>query len=93
MMILENQPGYLTLLAVGTTISDWNDGNFLEVCGNREVTVNSPIFEDSWEEEAITVQYGPYAGKYAMFNYSGSAKYTANDKAVVGAMEGTPLNT
>lgn len=87
-MILENQPGYLTLLAVGTTISDWNDGNFLEVCGNREVTVNSPIFEDSWEEEAITVQYGPYAGKYAMFNYSGSAKYTANDKAVVGAMEG-----
>jgi len=87
-MILENQPGFLTLLAVGTTISDWNEGEFLEVCGNREITINSPIFEDSWEAEGITVQYGPYAGKYDLFNYSGNAKYTANNNAVVGAMEG-----
>jgi len=87
-MILENQPGFLTLLAVGTTISDWNEGEFLEVCGNREITINSPIFEDSWEAEGITVQYGPYAGKYDLFNYLGNAKYTANNNAVVGAMEG-----
>ena len=87
-LILENQPGFLTLLAVGTSVSDWEDGQFLEVTGNREVTVNSPIFEDSWEAEAITVADGPYAGKYDLFNYTGNAKYTSGDKAIVGAMEG-----
>lgn len=87
-MILENQPGYLTLLAVGTTISEWKDGEFLEVAGNREITANSKIFEDSWEAEAITVASGPYAGKYDMFNYTGNAKYTSGNNAIVGAMEG-----
>lgn len=87
-MILENQPGYLTLLSVGTTVSDWEEGQFLEVAGNREVTVNSPIFAESWEAGAITVQYGPYAGRYDMFNYTGIAVYTSGDGAVVGAMEG-----
>jgi len=87
-LVLENQPGYLTLLAVGTTVSDWRDGEFLEVAGNREVNSNSSIFEDSWEPEAITVQYGPYAGKYSMFNYSGTQKYTSGNNATVGAMEG-----
>lgn len=87
-LILESQPGYLTLLSVGATVSDWEGGEFLEVCGNREVTSNSNIFEDSWEAEAITVASGPYAGKYDMFNYTGNAKYTNNDNAVVGAMEG-----
>lgn len=87
-MVLENQPGFLTLLAVGTTVSDWQNGEFLEVAGNREVTANSTIFENSWEAEAITVADGPYAGKYDLFNYTGSAKYTNGDSAVVGAMEG-----
>ena len=87
-MILENQPGYLTLLSVGTTVSDWEEGQFLEVCGNREVTANSNIFQDSWEANAITVASGPYAGNYDLFNYSGSAKYTSGNSAIVGAMEG-----
>lgn len=87
-LILENQPGYLTLLAVGTTVSDWNEGNFIEVAGNREVTANNSIFQDSWEANAITVASGPYAGSYDMFNYTGSAGYTANNGAIVGAMEG-----
>ena len=87
-MVLENQPGYLTLLAVGTTVSDWQEGEFLEVFGNREVTANSRIFEDSWDYEAITVTDGPYAGKYDLFNYGGTAKYSSGDRAVVGAMEG-----
>lgn len=87
-MILENQPGYLTLLSVGTTVSDWEEGQFLEVCGNREVTANSAIFQDSWEHGAITVANGPYAGTYDMFNYTGTAKYTSGNSAVVGAMEG-----
>ena len=87
-MILENQPGYLTLLSVGTTVSDWDEGQFLEVCGNREVTANSTIFQDSWEANAITVASGPYAGNYDLFNYSGTAKYTSGNNATVGAMEG-----
>lgn len=87
-MILENQPGYLTLLSVGTTVSDWEEGQFLEVCGNREVTANSAIFQDSWEHGAITVASGPYAGTYDLFNYTGNAKYTSGNNAIVGAMEG-----
>ncbi len=87
-MILENQPGYLTLLSVGTTVSDWEEGQFLEVCGNREVTANSAIFQDSWEANAITVADGPYVGTYDLFNYSGNAKYTNGNDAIVGAMEG-----
>lgn len=87
-MILENQPGYLTLLSVGTTVSDWEEGQFLEVCGNREVTANSAIFQDSWEHGAITVASGPYAGTYDLFNYTGNAKYTNGNNAIVGAMEG-----
>ena len=87
-LVLENQPGFLTLLAVGTTVSDWENGNFLEVCGNREITANSNIFETSWEAEGIEVEFGPYAGKYDLFNYSGSTKYTSGDNAIVGAMEG-----
>ena len=87
-MILENQPGYLTLLSVGTTVSDWKEGQFLEVCGNREVTANSAIFQDSWEHGAITVAAGPYAGTYDLFNYTGNAKYTNGNNAIVGAMEG-----
>ena len=92
-MILENQPGYLTLLAVGTTVSDWNNGEFLEVAGNREVSANSKIFQESWESGAIEVEFGPYKGTYDMFNYSGTQTYSHYDERtgsvpVVGAMEG-----
>ena len=87
-LILENQPGFLTLLAVGTTVSDWEEGNFLEVAGNREVTANNNVFETSWESEGIEVAFGPYAGKYDLFSYDGTAKYTSGNNAIVGAMEG-----
>ena len=87
-LILENQPGFLTLLPVGTTVSNWKEGEFLEVAGNREVTANSNIFENSWEQEAIEVEFGPYKGKYDLFNYVGTSVYTNGDNAIVGAMEG-----
>lgn len=87
-LILENQPGFLTLLSVGTTVSDWKNGEYLEVVGNREVNANSTIFEDSWEMSAITVANGPYQGTYDLFNYTGNAKYTSGNNAIVGAMEG-----
>ena len=87
-LVLENQPGFLTLLAVGTTVSDWEDGQFLEVAGNREVTANNTLFQDSWQPGGITVEFGPYAGTYDLFNYSGTAQYTSGNNAIVGAMEG-----
>lgn len=87
-LVLENQPGFLTLLPVGTTVSDWEEGQFLEVAGNREVASNSNIFETSWEYDGIQVEHGPYAGNYDLFNYTGSAKYTHGNNAIVGAMEG-----
>ena len=36
-LILQNQPGQLTLMSVGTTVSEWQDGEFLEVAMNREI--------------------------------------------------------
>lgn len=90
-MILENQPGFLTLLSVGTTVSDWNEGEFLEVANNREVAANSDIFRTNWALNSIQVTTGPYAGYYDAFNYGGSDKYsTYSDRSVamVGAMEG-----
>lgn len=85
-LILENQPGYLTLLPVGTTVSNWEDGNFLEVVGNREVSGAAQDALNHWSNATITVAYGPYAGSYDKF--TGTGTYTANDTAVVGAMEG-----
>ena len=87
-LVLENQPGFLTLLPVGTTVSDWEEGQFLEVTGNREITANNAVFETSWEPAGIQVQFGPYAGDYDLFNYGGTAQYTSGDTAMVGAMEG-----
>lgn len=87
-LILENQPNYLTLLPVGTTVSDWKDGNFIEITGNRETTANDDIFRNSWEAQSIEVEFGPYKGHYDKFNYTGNAKYTSGNDAIVGSMEG-----
>lgn len=87
-LILENQPGFLTLLSVGNTVSDWNEGNFLEVAGNREISANDTSFETSWKAGQITVTYGPYKGTYDKFDYTSEQKYTSGNNAVVGAMEG-----
>jgi hypothetical protein len=86
-MILDNQPGWLSAIPVGTTVSAWADGQFLEVQGNREVALNSPVFASSnWTPNGITVSTGPFAGTYDKFN--GTGVYTSGDNAVVGFMEG-----
>lgn len=85
-LILENQPGQLTLMSVGTTVSEWSDGEFLEVAMNREITgMPQTVFQD-WTAAAITVASGPFAGKYDRFN--GTGTYTSGTYSVVGAMEG-----
>ena len=85
-IVLDNQPNQLTLMAVGTTTSAWNDGEFLEVAGNREIAQNSAAF-NNWSAGAITVASpNPWAGTYDQFTGTGS--YTTGNAAVTGAMEG-----
>ena len=85
-LILENQPGQLTLMSVGTTVSEWNDGEFLEVAMNREIVGMPQTVFQNWTAAAITVASGPFAGSYDRFD--GTGTYTSGSNAVVGAMEG-----
>ena len=84
-LVLDNQPNLLSLLPVGTAVSQWKDGEFLEVAQNREIAVNSNVW-DNWTPGGVTVASGPFQGSYDKFNGTGS--YTAGTAAVVGAMEG-----
>lgn len=85
-LILENQPGQLTLMSVGTTVSEWNDGEFLEVAMNREIVGMPQTVFQNWAAATITVSSGPFAGSYDRFD--GTGTYTSGSSAVVGAMEG-----
>lgn len=87
-MVLDNQPRLLTLIPVGTTVSDWEDGDFLEVQGNREIIGMPPTTFQNWNYGAITVAAGPYAGTYDQF--TGTGTYTNGANAITGAMEGIP---
>ena len=84
-LVLDNQPNLLSLLPVGTAVSQWKDGEFLEVAQNREIAANSNVW-DNWTAGGVTVASGPFQGSYDQFNGTGS--YTAGTAAVVGAMEG-----
>jgi hypothetical protein len=85
-MVLDNQPGALTLLSVGTANSAWNDGDFLEVAQNRELIGASPTFFQQWTWGGITITDGPFAGTYDKF--IGTGTYTNGQGAIVGALEG-----
>jgi hypothetical protein len=85
-MVLDNQPGYLTLLSVGTSVSDWNEGDFLEVAQNREIVGAPPTIFQNWSWGAIAITSGPFQGAYDQFQ--GTGAYTASTGAIVGAMEG-----
>ena len=85
-LVLENQPGQLSLMAVGTTVSAWQDGEFLEVAQNREIVGMPQTVFQNWTAAALTVATGPFAGQYDQF--TGTGTYTNGATAVVGAMEG-----
>lgn len=87
-MVLDNQPRYLTLIPVGTTVSDWEDGDFLEVQGNREIVGMPQTAFQNWNYGAITVATGPWAGTYDQF--TGTGTYTSGNNSITGAMEGLP---
>lgn len=85
-LVLDNQPNELSLLPIGTTVSDWEDGQFLEVAMNREVNGMPADVFSNWEEATITVASGPFQGTYDRF--TGTGTYTEGENAVTGAMEG-----
>ena len=95
-MILDNQPNLLSLLPVGTTCSAWNEGDFLEIQGNREVNGAGDPFRTDWEFGAINVPSGPFQGTYDFFNtntnyytyYNTNGTPGTGGPAIVGAMEG-----
>jgi hypothetical protein len=85
-LVLDNQPGTLSLLPCGTTVSDWVDGQFLEVAQNREFTNQTAWTPADWGA-TLTVASGPFAGSYSQWTRT-TDTYTSGDLAVVGAMEG-----
>jgi hypothetical protein len=85
-MVLDNQPGYISLLPCGTAVSAWADGQFLEVAQNREITGQPIGAFQNWNYGAITVASGPFTGTYDQFAATGT--YTAGLNGIVGAMEG-----
>ena len=97
-LVLDNQPGTLTLLSVGTTITPWSNGQFLEVAFNREIMgmPTNPFDAAYWNIGGITVasNYGAYGTTFDQY-LGGSTGYTAagavytyGENAIVGAMEG-----
>jgi hypothetical protein len=87
-LVLDNQPLRLTLLSVGTAISEWQNGEYLEVDGNRESAggPNDPTFLN-WTAGAITVaNTSPWAGTYDQF--TGTGAYSTGVNAIIGSMEG-----
>lgn len=85
-MVLDNQPGTLSLLPCGTTATPWQDGQFLEVAQNREIEGLPTDIFDSWSVGAFTVNSGPFQGIYDQF--TGTGTYTSGENAITGAMEG-----
>lgn len=85
-MVLENQPNELSLLPCGTTVSDWEDGQFLEVAMNREIENQPANTFDNWAPGDIRVNNGPFQGVYDRF--TGTGVYTNGANAITGAMEG-----
>lgn len=85
-LVLDNQPGELSLLPIGTTVSAWEDGQFLEVAQNREIVGMPADTFGNWSDAAITVASGPFQGTYDQF--TGTGTYTNGATAVTGAMEG-----
>ena len=85
-MVLDNQPGVLSLLPCGQSVSQWADGQFLEVAQNREIENMPADIFDNWDYGVLQVNTGPFQGVYDQF--TGTGAYTSGEFAITGAMEG-----
>lgn len=88
-LVLDNQPGRLSLVAIGTTVSAWDNGQFIEVAQNREIVggLSNRIF-DNWTGGALTVPAGTVWAGQVLDQFNGTGSYTSGNDAVTGAMEG-----
>ena len=89
-LILDNQPGSLSLISVGTVITPWKDGEFLEVAYNREIFgMPTDTFSAAhWTGGAITATGDTAWDGRKYDKFTGTGYYTWGQDAVVGAMEG-----
>jgi hypothetical protein len=92
-LVLDNQPGLLSLLPCGNSVTAWQDGQFIEVAQNREIEGQIGWNESDWSWSTSGGSAGfsvtdtsPFVGFYPRFIKTGA--YTANQGAIVGAMEG-----
>jgi len=90
-MVLDNQPRRITLLAIGTTVTPWQEGQFIETFGNRTF------------DSTVTNFWGPAPAGWDVFTmphwsvavnavnisqWLGTGLYTEGAAAGTGAMEG-----
>lgn len=89
-LILENQPNLLSLISVGTVITDWKDGQFLEVAFNREIEgqPQDTFRSANWASAGITATGGTVWDGQKFDQFNGTGRYTHDEQAIVGAMEG-----
>lgn len=87
-LVLDNQPGLLCLLPCGTKVSEWSDGQFLEVAHNREVVGMPQDIFTRWDPGKIVVATNTIWKDQVFDQFIGTGTYTSGDNAVVGAMEG-----
>lgn len=89
-MVVDNQPGWLTLVPVGSSVSEWKEGEFLEVFGNR-ATNGSVNWQAGWSGQ-VSFTWGGVTKNAPRWNPSeSSVDYTTStdtNGAVTGAMEG-----
>lgn len=89
-MVVDNQPGWLTLVPVGSSVSEWKEGEFLEVFGNR-ATNGSVNWQAGWSGQ-VSFTWGGVTKHAPRWNPSeASVDYTTStdtNGAVTGAMEG-----
>lgn len=94
-LVLDNQPNMLSLVAVGTKTTKWQDGEYLEVAQNREAAAGPNMnYFSSWAPGTIPVPAGnawsgmPPLDQFTADSASQTALYTDFSNAVTGAMEG-----
>jgi len=90
-LVLDNQPRSITLVPVGTTVTPWQEGQFLEVFGNRTFGSTVSDFwgpaDSSWAVFSMP-QWSTAANSIRISEWQGTGMYTSGAEAGTGAMEG-----
>jgi len=90
-MILDNQPRRLILVPVGTVVTPWQEGQFVEVFGNRTFASTITSFWGPAPTDWEVFELPMWTSTLASINISqwlGTGMYTEGEDAGTGAMEG-----